>query len=788
MFALTSESNVDGLRASYNISLLIAKSRKPHIIGQQFILPAVEEVLKTVLHKSPFDILKRIPLSNNTVQRRITEMSSDIESFSNLSQVECLDEDIQTYVQYLIALHDDFKIRFEDILTMEIPPWIINPFDETEVENVILQEELLELSTNEELKVKFKRGQLLRQSSLKKPGKTGKQLKKRRHVSISVPHSDTDKNRPYKLRTKLIITALVILVFMSAISGYFIGSGDYKSWKASEPPDPVVSLLPSASRLHVFQRAAVCTDAPQCSQIGKDILWKNGSAVDAAIAAMFCNGLLNQQSMGLGGGFFMTVYIKNEEKSYTVNARERAPSAATEDMFHGSHDKASKGPLAVAVPGELRGMWAAYKRWGKLPWASLIAPTLDICNDGFIISKAMYDGLESAPYIKNDPHLSKQYYNEAKGRFHRPGTVVKPSEALCNTLHRIAEKGGDELYNGSLANDFVEDLNRVGSIITADDLRNYEAKIVEPLVIHLGNGDVLHAPPPPSSGVILVNILNILQGYNFTSNSINSTEDKILTYHRIIEAFKYSYATRTKLGDPLFLDLDQLIQNVTSPDYGTSIRLRINDTMTSNDTATYGATQYNQPDSGTAHISIIGTNGDAVSVTSSVNYYYGAGFSTMKTGIVMNNVMDDFSSPGIINHFGLRPSPANFIAPGKRPLSSMSPSIITDSNGNAKMVIGASGGTKITTAVALVAMRKLWFGQTIKEAVDEARIHHQIFPMIIEYEFGVIEDILEGLRKKGHGLARYRGRGSVICALYRNKTAIYANADFRKGGDVAGMD
>ncbi|XP_053609314.1 glutathione hydrolase 1 proenzyme-like isoform X2 [Plodia interpunctella] len=625
--------------------------------------------------------------------------------------------------------------------------------------------------------------QLLRDSSLRKPGNL---KKKNRHVSINVPSSN--RNQPYKVRTKMIIISLVVLVFVSALSGYLIGSGDYRAWKNSEPPDPVDPLPPSPSILHVFQKAAVCTDAPQCSEIGRDILQKKGSAVDAAIAAMFCNELLNQQSMGLGGGFFMTVYIKDEEKAYTINAREKAPMAATTDMFHGSSDKATKGPLAVAVPGELRGMWAAYQRWGRLPWATLVEPVIEICRNGFVMSKPLYDGLESAPFIKNDLHLRKMYFNTDKGQFHRPGTLVKPSEALCNTYERIAEKGGDELYNGSLAGDLLDDLQRVGSIITAEDLRNYEAIIEQPLEVQLGNGDVLYAPSPPSSGAILVNILNILKGYRFNASSINTTEDKILTYHRILEAFKFAYATRTKLGDPEFLDLKELIANAADPAYGASIRLRINDSWTSNDTAYYGAEQYNKPDAGTAHISIIGTNGDAVSVTSSINFYFGAGFSTLNTGIVMNNVMDDFSSPGITNHFGLQPSPANFIKPGKRPLSSMSPSIIRDRNGNAKLVIGASGGTKITTAVALVAMRKLWFGQNIKQAVDEARIHHQIFPMVVEYEFGIIEDILEGLRKKGHGLLRYRGRGSIICALYRNQTGIYSNADFRKGGDVAGID
>ncbi|KAL0883007.1 hypothetical protein ABMA27_016494 [Loxostege sticticalis] len=622
---------------------------------------------------------------------------------------------------------------------------------------------------------------LLRESSLKKAGSV---RKRNRHVLIRVP--DSDRDRPYKLRTKLIITALVILVLVSALSGYLIGSGDYRSWKNAEPPDPIEPLLPSASWLHTFQKAAVCTDAPHCSQIGRQILAKNGSAVDAAIAAMFCNGLLNQQSMGLGGGFFMTVYIKEEEKAYFVNARETAPGAATQDMYNTNPDNASKGPLAVGVPGELRGMWAAHQRWGRLPWDSLVAPTLEFCKYGYPISKALYDGFDSAPYIKNDAYLSKVY--TSNGKFHRPGTIVKPGETYCKTLQRIAEKGGDELYNGSLATDFLEDLKRVGSIITAEDLRNYQPKISQPLAFPIGQGDTLYSPPPPSSGLILGYILNVLRGYKFTRASINSTEDKILTYHRIIEAFKFAYATRTKLGDEDFLDLKELIANASKPEYGAFIRQKINDSSTSNDTSYYGATVYNKDDAGTAHISIIAGNGDAVSITSSINFYFGAGFTTLNTGIVMNNVMDDFSSSGFTNYFGLQPSPANFIAPGKRPLSSMSPSIIVDSFGNAKMVIGASGGTKITTAVALVIMRKLWFDQTIKEAVDEARIHHQIFPMEIQYEFGIIEDIIKGLREKGHGLVRYRGRGSIICALFRNKTGIYANADFRKGGDVAGMD
>ncbi|KOB66355.1 putative gamma glutamyl transpeptidase [Operophtera brumata] len=578
------------------------------------------------------------------------------------------------------------------------------------------------------------------------------------------------------------LATLVIALTLSLESIYFC-PGDL--------PDPTEPLKPSASRLQVFQRAAVnSADATLCSEIGKNILMNNGSAVDSAIATMFCNGLLNQQSMGLGGGFFMTVYVKEKEKAYSIIARETAPAAATYDMFNGTFDKSHKSPLSVAVPGELRGMWAAHLRWGQLPWKNLVAPTIDICKKGFEISKVMHGSLHTASLesLKNDALLNKMYIDPITGTFYEPATIVKPSEALCRTLTRIAEKGGDELYNGSLSVDFLKDLHRVGSIITAEDLNNYQVRITEPLAVPLGNGDTLYTPPPPSSGVILGSILNILSGYRFNPISINTTEDKILTYHRILEAFKYSFATRTKLGDPDFLDLNELIRKVTSPEYGNEIRLRINDTMASNDTATYGTEEYSQADSGTAHLSIVAPNGDAVSVTSSINFYFGAGFSTLSTGIVMNNVMDDFSSPGITNYFGLSPSPANFIAPGKRPLSSMNPSIIVDRKGNVKMVIGASGGTKITTSVAQVAMRVLWFGQTLKEAVDEARIHHQLYPMNAEYQFGITDDIVSGLRRKGHGMSRYPGRGSTMCALFRNRTGIFANADFRKGGEVAGMD
>ncbi|KOB65899.1 putative gamma glutamyl transpeptidase [Operophtera brumata] len=617
--------------------------------------------------------------------------------------------------------------------------------------------------------------QMLEESLTQKPHK---------YVSIKI---NSNPSKPCRLKTKIIITLLLALALVSIFTGYLIYTKSH--FTTEEPSDSNEPRIPSVSKLRVFKRAAACSDAPICSEVGKTILAQNGSAVDSAIASMFCNGLLNQQSTGLGGGFFMTVYIKEEGKAYSVIARESAPAAATTDMFKRSVDKSSEGALAVAVPGQVRGLWAAYLRWGKLPWASLLFPAIEICKEGFPLSQIVLDALhERSQQVKNDANLRKMYVDPTTDDFYKVGDITKPSEVLCETLAIIAAKGGDELYNGSLSMEFLKDLHRVGSIITADDLQNYQPKITEPLAVPFGDGDTLFTPPPPGGGLVLISILSILSGYRFNSSSIASTEDKILSYHRIIEAFKYSYALRSKLGDADFLNLDEIIANVTSPEYGEEIRLKIDDNKTSNDSALYGAEAYAEEDSGTAHLSILAENGDAVSVTSSVDLFFGAGFSTHKTGIVMNDVMDDFSSPGITNAYNLKPSRANYIVPRKRPLSSMTPSILVDTNKNVKLVIGSSGGTRIPTSAALVAIGKLWFGQSIKEAIDEPRVHHQLFPMYVSYEYGLQDAIVKGLRAKGHKMVRYTTIRSVNCSLYRNSTAIYGNADFRKAGDVCGLN
>ncbi|KAI4456654.1 gamma glutamyl transpeptidase [Holotrichia oblita] len=553
------------------------------------------------------------------------------------------------------------------------------------------------------------------------------------------------------------------------------------------PPNPVTPTKPSGSQLHIFNKAAVCADGIPCAKIGKEIFEKNGSVVDAAIATLFCNGIVNMQSMGLGGGFFMTIYIREEKRAYTLNAREFAPLNTTADLYKSDPKKSKKGPLAVGVPGELRGYWSAYQRFGKLPWKDLIQPSIDLCEQGYKITIAQHDSLVTdEENIKKDTHL-KTWFVENEDKFKPTGSLVKPSK-LCETLKIIANEGGDALYNGSLAKTFVKDIQDMGGIITEEDMKNYTVEWLEPVQTQFRNGDHFYSMPMPGCGLLLAMILNTLDGYNLTSASLHP-ENIVQTYQRAIEAFKYAYARRSELGDMNFLEnVHELVSNLSSHKFADNIRSLINETKTSNDPQTYGGVFITKNDHGTAHVSILAENGDAVSATSTINLYFGAGLTSKNTGIILNSGMDDFSFTSYNNYFGIPYSPNNKVEPMKRALSSMSPTIITDKDGDVKLVVGASGGTKIITAVAQVIMRILWCDQNIKEAVDAPRFHHQLYPMQVQYEYGTLQQIVEGLEKLGHNTTRYTYRGSIVCAILRKDKKIFANADFRKGGDVFGID
>lgn len=604
-------------------------------------------------------------------------------------------------------------------------------------------------------------------------------------VSLNIQDGTTRKRRFFR-RKRFVIPVITVILILVIIAIYILTRArpktpDVKDDTVLSPPDPERFPPPSKSQLRKFRRGSVSSDSAVCSDIGRDVLGKNGTAVDSAIATMICNGLVTMQSMGIGGGFFMTIYLKKNETAVALDAREVAPLDAKEGMF--SDEKKSKfGALAVGVPGELKGYLEAHRKYGGLSWEELVNPTIELCWKGFNISKHQLNALKGKKEVANDEVLNELFF--VNGTLKKEGDLVV-HEKYCETL-KIIRDDPDSFYNGSLADDLVKDIAQMGGIIKKQDLLDYQIRWSEAISVDLGD-DRLFSMPPPGSGGILALILNVLKGYNFTSDSIKNTESTVSTYHRIIEAFKFSMAKKTFLGDPGFVNVTEIVGELTSDNIAEDIRKKIIDGETFSDPVHYGASSEGKDDHGTAHISVLAPNGDAVSVTSTVNLYFGAAVTSKSTGIVLNSVMDDFSVGGFKNYFGLPFAAANKIVPGKRPLSSMSPTVIVDRKGDVRMVVGAAGGTKIPTGVALVVMYDLWFGKSLKEAIDAPRIHHQIFPMSVSYDYGIPTDIVKGLEKIGHDMKRAKVSGSVVNGISRENDAIFSNADYRKGGDASGL-
>lgn len=352
----------------------------------------------------------------------------------------------------------------------------------------------------------------------------------------------------------------------------------------------------------------------------RDIYTKGGNVVDATIATMFCAGIATMQSMGLGGGFIMNIYIRKDQRAYALNAKDEAVGAATEDMFANTNQSFLVSPLSITIPGELKGLWEAYQRFGSLPWKNLVQPAIKICEDGFLMSKHMEDGLHTnSETILKDLHLRGMFFNETSQKFFREGSLIKPGK-LCDTLNIIAANGGNDLYNGTLAKMLTEDLKEVQSIVTNFDLAQYKVRWDDSMKYDL-NGDSMYVNPVPAGGIILGLILNILKGYNITSDDISTEPKTILLYHRMMESFKFAFAERSKLGDPNFMEIDDLVKKLTSVEYAESLRRKINDDRTSDDVTFYGSDiESVGMENGTAHLSLLAPNGDAVSVTSTINF------------------------------------------------------------------------------------------------------------------------------------------------------------------------
>ncbi|KAM4127922.1 hypothetical protein ACJW30_02G126500 [Castanea mollissima] len=543
----------------------------------------------------------------------------------------------------------------------------------------------------------------------------------------------------------------------------------------------------------VAHHGAVATDDRRCSRIGMEVLREGGHAVDASVASALCLGVVSPASSGIGGGAFMLLRLSSG-KAQAFDMRETAPLKASENMYAGNPALKGKGALSIAVPGELAGLYKAWKQHGRLPWKRLVRPAERLAHLGFKIS----------------PYLHVQMVNTESGIlankglrdiFTSNGSLLQAgdicyNEKLAHTLRKISNFGPVALYNGSIGFNLVRDIQRVGGILSMKDLQSYKVKLKAPISANI-LGLKLLAMPPPSGGPPMILMLNILSQY-----AIPLGVSGPLEFHREIEALKHVFAVRMNLGDPDFVDVSKVLADMLSPKFAEELKKQIKDNMTF-DPSHYGGRWNQIRDYGTSHLSIIDRERNAVSMTATVNSYFGSQFLSPSTGIVLNNEMNDFSNPMSVSANLPPPAPANFIRPGKRPLSSMSPTIVLKDE-QVQAVVGASGGGMIIAATAEVLLNHFARGMDPFSSVMAPRVYHQLIPNVVNYEnwttvsgdhFEVPADIRAALQKKGHILQNLSAGGAICQFIVQDVGTLKKNggigklvavSDPRKGGFPAG--
>ncbi|XP_058950158.2 glutathione hydrolase 1 proenzyme [Pocillopora verrucosa] len=563
------------------------------------------------------------------------------------------------------------------------------------------------------------------------------------------------------------------------------------------------SLLPKYSEPVKFKTAAVAADYKNCSERGAEILRDHhGNAVDAAIATALCVGVVNAHSAGIGGGGFMIIHDKKRAKTTAINFREvvsHHENAETMKDFLNLKKKwkererkkniAGEGEF-IGVPGELRGFEMAWKKYGRLPWRKLFQPAIEIATNGFPANHALVNAVRiNWLNVTHDFGLRELF--RKNGRKIKEGDVIKRTK-YGKTLRKIADSGADLFYTGKMAKKIVKDVRSIGSCISLTDLKDYRATEVKPLEVSLPGvkGYKLLTVPPPAGGAALINILNILKGFNFSANDMK--HHPVLTYHRMIEAFNFVAAKQTYLTDPVFdEDVKEVVKEMLDPERSEQIRRLINGETHSFDY--YGPINYNTDiTDGTTHVSVLDAEGNAVSLTTSINKYFGAKLRSPKLGIIYNDQLLDTYENVRLKEFKLA---IDELKPFKRPVSLASPSIILDEAGDVKMVFGAAGGKYIATALAQVLMNHFWFGESLRDAVSKSRLHSQLFPNLVLVEKDFPKQYIDELKRFGHKITNdtVKITGTpfqivgVVQLVYREKDGeILALADHRKGGGPAG--
>uniref|UniRef100_A0A8C1MG08 Gamma-glutamyltransferase 5a n=1 Tax=Cyprinus carpio TaxID=7962 RepID=A0A8C1MG08_CYPCA len=511
----------------------------------------------------------------------------------------------------------------------------------------------------------------------------------------------------------------------------------------------------------LYKKAAVAADSETCSKIGRDILQLGGSAVDGAVASLLCTSIINPQSMGIGGGSIFTIR-EQSGRVRVINARETVPKAFKTDLLAmcPTTIQPMEGAHWIGVPGEIRGYELAHKLYGRLPWASLFEPTIKMARQGVPIPYVLSRFLQLLSKEKPESPL-RQLFQNKEGELLKEGDIVR-FEKLADTLEIIAEQGANALYIGDIGKSLVSDIQSAGGTISLEDLKSFKASELGAWEVALGEYE-MHFPPPPAGGSTLSFILNTMLGFNLKSASLERDE-KVLTFQRYVETCKFANGLKKFMKDPNFASQTEAVE-IIQKHFADKVRAKISPDHTY-DASYYNVTPY-LDSHGTTHVSVLAEDGMAVSVTNNIVIF------SPKTGILLNNELADFCGK------------TDQIHAGEQPPSSMSPVILYSPSQKHTVVIGASGGSMITTGVALTLMNFLWFGKSLQDSID-APVVFVDSKNVLNFEPSFDKIVLESLNKTGHKVKVPQMFYNVVNAVSKENNCIEAVSDSRKHGKAAG--
>ncbi|KAI1269840.1 gamma-glutamyltransferase [Xylariaceae sp. FL1019] len=552
------------------------------------------------------------------------------------------------------------------------------------------------------------------------------------------------------MRSLTELPASLLLLLASAAAGFVIPPSEWL---------PEGQTVITTSDRGSGRKGAVACESKVCSQIGIDLLAQGGNAVDAWIGTQLCVGVIGMYHSGLGGGGF--AIIRDQSGDHTViDYREAAPAAAFEDMYRDNVMGSVWTGLAAGVPGELRGLEDAHIKYGSLPWKNVVLPAAFVARDGFPVTedtvRYMEYGIMSAGwnFLVDDPSWALDFAPQ--------GSLLKLGETMyrkryADTLEKIAYEGADVFYTGEMANATIATIQKDNGTMTLKDMSEYKAITRRSVSISYRDYK-LFSSGAPSSGAVALSTLKTMEGYN-----IADTADTNLTLHRFDESMRFAYGAHQALGDPDYLsDTDTLEDKMLSASKTASIRRKILDNSTQ-PVENYDPDKVYVPDShGTSHIVTADASGMAVSSTTTINLLFGNLQMVPSTGVILNNEMNDFSIPGVRNEFGYAPSEANYIRPRKRPLSSITPIIIEDSEGRLFATVGAAGGSRIISSTTQVVWHLLEHGMSMEDSIREPRIHDQLMPNAAVFEYTFDNATVASMAEKGHNVTWVREGVSAV--------------------------